>query len=79
MAAQQGSLIVHEAMGCCQKSFKLVWWCHQLLSGFLSKGHLLQISRLSVIDKDDNEMIPRTVHRSLGIYLAAEEKPKNFS
>ena len=27
----------HGAMGCGQKSFKLMWWCHQLLPGFLPK------------------------------------------
>ena len=26
--------------GCSQKSVKLVWQCHQLLSGFLAKDHL---------------------------------------
>ena len=35
--------------GCGQKSFKLVWRCHQLLSGFLAKG--------KVANKGDNEMI----------------------
>ena len=38
---------VHGAMGCGQKSFKLVWRCHQLLSGFLAKGHLPRVSRQS--------------------------------
>ena len=38
---------VHGAMGCGQKSLKLVWWCHQLLSGFLAKGHLPRVSRQS--------------------------------
>ena len=32
--------VVHGAMGCGQKNFQLVWRCHQLLSGFLAKGHL---------------------------------------
>ena len=36
---------VHGAMGCGQKSFKLVWWCKQLLTGFLAKGHLSPVSR----------------------------------
>ena len=35
----------HGAMGCGQKSFKLVWRCHQLLSGFLAKDHLPRVSR----------------------------------
>ena len=34
-------------MGICKKSFKLVWRYHQLLSGFLAKGHLSQVSRQS--------------------------------
>ena len=33
--------------GCGQKSFKLMGRCHQLLSGFLAKGHLLRVSRQS--------------------------------
>ena len=28
--------VVHGVMGCNQKTFKLVWQCHQLLSGFLA-------------------------------------------
>ena len=39
--------VVHGAMGCGQKSFKFVWWCHQLLSGFSAKGHLSRVSRQS--------------------------------
>ena len=38
---------VHGAMDCNQKSFKLVCWCHQLLSGFLANGHLPRVSRQS--------------------------------
>ena len=38
---------VHGAMGCGQKSLGLVWRCHQLLSGFLAKGHLPRMSRQS--------------------------------
>jgi hypothetical protein len=63
-------------MGCIQKSFKLVWRCHQFLSEFLEKGYLPRISRqsrLSAHDKGNNEMIPGTVHRSHGIYFTAEE------
>jgi hypothetical protein len=30
-------------------------------------------------DKDDNEMIPEIVHRSPGIYLAAEKNPEKLS
>ena len=35
--------VVHGAMGCRQKNLKLVWRCHQLLSGFLAKGHLPRV------------------------------------
>ena len=35
--------VVHGAMDCGQESFKVVWWCHQLLSGFLAKGHLPRV------------------------------------
>ena len=68
------------AMGCGQKSFKLVWRCHQLLSGFLVKGHLSRVSRQSrsvANNKCDNEMILGTVDTSPGICLTAEENPSN--
>ena len=53
------------------KSFKLVWRCHQLLSGFLAKGYLPRVPYqplLSANDKDDKVM-PGTVNWSPGIYL----------
>ena len=62
-------------MDCGQKSFKLVWRCHQLLSGILANDHMLRVSRQSTNDKSDNEMIPGVVHRSSGIYFTAEENP----
>ena len=50
------SCVVHGAMGAAaKKSFKLVWRCHQFLSGFLAKGHLPRV--------------PRQSHRSLIIRL----------
>ena len=72
--------VVHGAMGAAnKKKFKLVWRCHQLLSGFLAKGHLLRLS-LSVTsvanDKGDKEMILGAVHRSPGICFTAEENPR---
>ena len=39
---------VHGAIGCGQRSFMLMWWFHQLLSGFLASGHLSHVSCLSV-------------------------------
>ena len=54
-------------MGCGQKSFKLVWRCLQLLSGFLAKGHF------GANNTGDNEMIPGAVHRSAGICVNAEK------
>ena len=54
---------------------------HQLLSGLLDNGHLPRVSsqsRLSANDKGDNEVKPRTVHRSHGIYLRVEENPGNY-
>ena len=61
---------VHGATGCSQKSFKLVWRCHQLLSGFLlAKRHVPRVSRQSRHDMGDNEMIPGAVHRSPDICL----------
>ena len=32
-------LLSMEPWAAAKKSFKLVWQCHQLLSGFLAKGH----------------------------------------
>ena len=64
-------------MGWGQKSFKLVWQCHQLLSRFLVKGHMLRVSRQSRLSTNytsDNEMILGIVPKSP--YLTAEE---NFS
>ena len=60
-----------------RKIFKLLWWGHQLLSGFLANDYLYRVSRqtrLSTSDKDD-EIISVTVNRSPGIYLMAEENP----
>ena len=43
-----------EAISCCPwshglwpKNFKVLWWCHQLLSGFLAKGQLFRVSHQS--------------------------------
>ena len=64
-------------------SFNLVWLCHhQLLSEFLAKDHLPQMSRqlrMTANDNDGNEMIQGTVHRSPGIYLRLRKIPENFS
>ena len=59
-------------------SFTLVWWCHQLLSGFLLNGHLPQVSCQSCLlasDKPDNEMKLGIMHRSPDICFTAEENP----
>ena len=73
--------VVHRTMGRGKKIFKLVWRCHQLLSGFLTKGHLPPVSRqfyLSASDRCDNEMIPGVVRRFPGTCLktATEEEPE---
>jgi hypothetical protein len=62
-----------------KRKLSVGWRCHQLLSGFLAKGHLLPsvTSVMSVAnDKDDNEMILGTVQRSPDICLTAEENPR---
>ena len=54
-------------MHCGQKSFKVVWRCQQILSGFLAKAYLSLVSRqprLSANGKGYNEMIHGAVHRS---------------
>ena len=57
-----------------KKKLQLVWRCHQLLSGFLSKDHFPRVSVAN--DKGDNEIILGAVHRSHGICLTAEENPR---
>ena len=44
---QLTTLLFYGTKGCEQESFKLVWRCHQLLSGFLAKGHLPRVLRQS--------------------------------
>ena len=70
--------VVHRSMGCSQKNFKLVWQCHQFLSGFLAKGHLPRVSRqlrLSVMIRVIMKWF-QAVHRSPGICLTAEQNPR---
>ena len=50
---------VHGTMGWGQKILKLMWRCHQLLSGFLAKGHLLRVSCHS-----RQSLLPRVSHIS---------------
>ena len=54
----------------------LVWLCHPLLSGFLANGHFSQVLHQSHLWDNvngDNEVKPRAVHVSPGIYLTAQE------
>ena len=44
-------------MGCDQKSIKVVWWCHQPLSGFLAKSHLPRVSRQSSVANDKGDKL----------------------
>ena len=60
-----------EPWAAAKKSFKRVWRCHQLLSGFLAKAHLPRASRVSANNKGDNEKIPGALYR----YLMAEKTP----
>ena len=63
-------------MGC---SFKLVWRCHDPLSGFIVKGRLPQVSRqsrLSANSMGDNEMIPGAAYRPPDIFLMTEKNPR---
>ena len=75
----RGSFI-HGAMSCGQKSFKLAWLCHQLLSRILAKCHLSRMSHqscLSANDKDDNEMIPGAVTDNLA-FTFQHRKPHQY-
>ena len=60
------------------KNFQLVWQCHQLLSGFLAKGHLPRVSSQSRRSLMIRVIMnyPGAVHRSPGICLTAEENPR---
>ena len=65
-----------------KKSIMLVCRCHQLLSGLLANGHLLQVSRQSLLsanDKSDNKTKPGAVYRSPGICLTAKENLRKLS
>ena len=70
----QGTSCCPWSHGLGQNSFTLVWRCHQLLSGFLAKGHVTSVASIAN-DKSDNEMTPGAVHRFSGICLTAEENP----
>jgi hypothetical protein len=61
------NLLSMEPWVVAKKSFKLVWRCHQLLSGFLANDLLPRVSRQSPKYNGDNEMIPGSVHTSPGI------------
>jgi hypothetical protein len=68
--------VVHGVMGGWQKSFKVMWRCHQLLFRFLANGRLPRVSRqsrLSTNDKGDNG----AVRISPGIYPTGEKKTEN--
>ena len=76
------SLAVHGAMGCSQKSFKPVGRFHQLLFGFLAKGHMPQVSRqsrLSANDKDDNKLYRELCSDLVAFTLQRTKTPENFS
>ena len=65
-------------MGRGQKILKLLWGCHQSLTGCQVNDHLPRVSpksRLSANEMDDNEMEPVAVHISPGIYFMAEKIP----
>ena len=65
-----------EPWAAAKKKFQPKWRSHQLLFGFLAKGHLSQVprqSRISANNKGDNEIIQGTVQKSPGIYLAANK------
>ena len=72
-------LLFIEPWAANKKSFKLVWRCHQLLSGFLTKDHLPRVSHQLANDKDDNEIIPGLCTNFLEFTLQPRENPENHS
>ena len=68
--------IIHGVMSCGEKPLKIMWRCHQLLTGVLAKGRLSRVSRQSCFSantKGDNKMVPEAVYRSNDIYFTVEE------
>ena len=58
------------------KDIMVEWRCHQFMYGFLANDYLSRVSRQSANGKGDNERIPGTGHKSLGIFRMAEETPR---
>ena len=59
-----------------------VWRRYQILSEFLTNGHLPRVlcqSHLSDNNNGNNEVTPEAVHISPDIYINAEKKTENFS
>jgi hypothetical protein len=54
-----GDLLTMELWAETKKSFKLVWRCYQLLSGFLAKDQLPRVPRQSRLSSNDRVI---TVH-----------------
>ena len=67
--------VVHGAIGFGKQSFKLVWWCHQLLPGFPSVASVTSVAN----DKGDNEMILGLGTDLLEFALQLRKTPENLS
>ena len=68
--------------GCGQKSFMLLWSCHQFLSGFLANCHLPRLSiqwRMSDNGKCNNDIKTGVVNTSPGILLTTEKNIRKTS
>jgi hypothetical protein len=68
--------VLHRVMGSGQKSFKLMFRGHQLLSYSLVNDHTPRVSRhssLSANERSYNEQKLGTVHRSPSTYIKIEE------
>ena len=75
------TVVVHGAMGCAQKSFKPMWRCHQLVSGFLANGHLPRVlcQSLSANNRGNNEMISGLCSDLLEFALKLRKIPEKIN
>ena len=71
--------VVHKAMGCGQNKPQASVEMPSAPVRVPSQRPLAPSVTSVANDKDDNKMIPGAVHRSPGIFLAAEENPENPS
>ena len=66
-------LLSMEPWAVAKKNFQFVWRCHQLVSGFLAKGHLPRVSRQS-----RRSLMIRVIMKSWGLCTISWELYPHF-